>query len=104
MSKIAEFTDHVIELVSHETDIPKEQILSRCRATEVVDARHLVIKLLHVNNVYPSRIASVFNLSPRTIHYALTAFDNRVSTNNSLRNIYAELSKNLSRKSEATAK
>lgn len=104
MSKIAEFADRVIELVSHETDIPKEQILSRCRATEIVDARHLVIKLLHANNIYPSRIASIFNLSPRTIHYVLTAFDNRVSTNNSLRNIYAELSKNLSRKNEATAK
>lgn len=104
MSKIAEFADRVMELVSHETDIPKEQILSRCRATEIVDARHLVIKLLHANNVYPSRIATIFNLSPRTIHYALTAFDNRVSTNNSLRNIYAELSKKLSRKSEATAK
>ena len=47
MSKIAEFTDRVITLVSEETDIPREAILSKSRTAEVVDARHLAIKLLH---------------------------------------------------------
>lgn len=97
MSKIAEFADHVIGLVSQETDIPKEQILSRCRATEIVDARHLVIKLLHANNVYPSRIASIFNLSTRCINYAITNFEHRVSQNNVLRGNYETIKKKLKR-------
>lgn len=104
MSKIAEFADRVMELVSHETDIPKEQILSRCRATEVVDARHLVIKLLHANNVYPSRIASILGLSARNIQYVITSFDTRIQINRALRNSYARLAKAIGEKSEATTK
>lgn len=103
MSKIAEFADRVMEFVSHETDIPKEQILSKCRTVEIVDARHLVIKLLHSNNVYPSRIASIFNLSPRTIHYIITTFDTRAQANKTLRNNFAKIAKQLADNSEITS-
>ena len=104
MSKIADFADRVIELVSYDTDIQKEKILSRRRATEVVDARHLAIKLLHSNNVYPSRIASIFNLSPRTIHYIITTFDTRAQANKTLRNNFAKIAKPLADNSETTRK
>lgn len=78
MSKIAEFTDRVITLVSEETDIPREAILSKSRTAEVVDARHLVIKLLHSKDIYPSRIAATFGMSPRSVRHVITAFDARV--------------------------
>ena len=45
MPKIAELADRVITLVTEESDIPKEAILSKSRTAEVVDARHLAIKL-----------------------------------------------------------
>lgn len=97
MPKIAELADRVITLVTEESDIPKEAILSKSRTAEVVDARHLAIKLLHANNVYPSRIASIFNLSTRCINYAITNFEHRVSQNNVFRSNYETIKKKLQR-------
>lgn len=97
MPKIAELADRVITLVTEESDIPREAILSKSRTAEVVDARHLAIKLLHANNVYPSRIASIFNLSTRCINYAITNFEHRVSQNNVFRSNYETIKKKLQR-------
>lgn len=104
MPKIAELADHVLELVAEELDVTKESILSKSRKAEIVDARHMVAKLLHVCNVYPSRIAQVFGVSPRSIHYVITSFDARIQTNRSLRNSYAKLAKRLGENCEATTK
>ena len=84
MSKIAEFACQVLDLVSAETEIPKETILSKSRTIDVVDARHLAIKLLHSKNIYPSRIAAIFGISPRSVRHVITAFDTRVQANKSL--------------------
>lgn len=104
MPKIAEFANIVIDLVSDELEVPKELILSKCRTAEVVDARHMAAMLLHSYNIYPSRIAPIFNLSPRSIHYAITSFDARIQTNKSLRNGYAKIAKQLADNYEATMK
>lgn len=104
MPKIAELADNVLDLVADELEIPKELILSKSRKAEVVDARHVAAKLLHANNVYPSRIATLFGLSPRSIHYVITSFDARVQTNRSLRNSYAKLAKQLGENRETIAK
>lgn len=104
MPKIAELADHVLELVAEELDVPKESIMSKSRKAEVVDARHMAAKLLHVCNVYPSRIAQAFGVSPRSIQYVITSFDARLQTNRSLRNSYAKLAKTLCENCETTTK
>lgn len=104
MAKIAEFANNVIALVADELEVTKEQILSRSRNAEIVDARHMAVRLLHCHNVYPSRIASLFGLSPRSIHYVITSFDARIQTNRSLRNSFAKLAKKLGENCETTAK
>lgn len=104
MSKIAEFAGQVLDLVSDETEIAKETILSKSRRAEVVDARHVVIKLLHSKDVYPKRIAEIFNLSPRTVHYIITQFDVRLQSNKALRNIFAKITKQLGNNYEVTWK
>lgn len=40
MPRLAELADRVITLVTEESDIPREAILSKSRTAEVVDARH----------------------------------------------------------------
>lgn len=77
MPKIAELVDSVLELVSDELEITRASILSRSRDAETVDARHMAVRLLHAHGVYPSRIAEIFHLSPRNIHYVITSFDAR---------------------------
>lgn len=104
MPKIAELADHVLELVAEELDVTKEQILSKLRKAEIVDARHMAAKLLHARNVYPSRIAAFFNLSPRNIQHVITSFDARIQTNRALRNSYVKLTKRLGENCETTAK
>lgn len=104
MPKIAELADNVLDLVAEELEVTKEQILSKSRKAEVVDARHMVAKLLHFCNIYPSRIAAYFGLSPRSIQYVITSFDARIQTNRALRNSYAKLAKLLGENHETTAK
>lgn len=104
MPKIAELADHVLELVAEELDVPKNSILSKSRKAEIVDARHMAAKLLHIRNVYPSRIADIFGVSARTVQYVLTSFDARIQTNKALRNSYAKLTKRLGENCETTAK
>lgn len=104
MPKIAELANHIIETVAEELDVPKESIMSKSRKAEIVDARHMTAKLLHVHNVYPSRIAEIFGVSPRSIHCVITSFDARIQTNRSLRNSYAKLAKTLCENCETTAK
>lgn len=104
MPKIAELADHVLDLVAEELDVPKDSILSKSRKAEIVDARHMVAKLLHIRNIYPSRIVEFFGVSPRSIHYVITSFDARIQTNRSLRNSYAKLAKVLCENCETTAK
>lgn len=104
MPKIAELADHILGIVAEELDVPKDSILSKSRKAEIVDARHTVAKLLHVLNVHPSRIAEIFGVSPRSIHYVITSFDARIQTNRALRNSYAKLAKTLCGNCETTAK
>ncbi len=102
MPKIAELADRVITLVAEESDIPKEAILSKSRAAEVVDARHLAIKLLHSKDMYPSRIAAIFGMSPRSVRHAITTFDSRVQANKSLGHKLAKIRKELGESSDTT--
>lgn len=104
MPKIAELADHVLDLVAEELDVTKESIMSKSRKAEIVDARHMVAKLLYTRNVYPSRIAEIFGVSPRTVQYVITSFDARIQTNRALRNSYDKLAKKLGENCETTAK
>ncbi len=104
MPRILEYASSVIDLVADELEVSRELILSKSRTAEAVDARHLAIQLLHGKDIYPSRIASIFGLSPRSIHYIITTFDARLQANKSLRNIHAKITKQLGNNSETTMK
>lgn len=104
MPKIAELADNILEIVAEELDVSKESILSKSRKAEIVDARHMAVKLLHAHHVYPARIAALFGLSPRSVHYVITAFDVRIQASRALRDSYVKIAKQLGENREATAK
>lgn len=95
MPKIAEFANIVLDLVSEEFEITKEQILSKSRNAEIVDARHMAVKLMHAHNIYTSRIATILGISQRNTLHIITSFDTRIQMNRSLRNSYAKITKKL---------
>ncbi len=78
----------VLNAVSEATDITPDAIISKSRECEVVDARHICVKLLHLRGLYVSRIANLMKLTPRNIQYILSSFDARIKFNRPLRNNY----------------
>lgn len=100
MSKAFDFAEHVVDTVARETDTTREAIMSSARNSEVVDARHMVIKILHSRGLYPSRIARIMGLSVRAVHYAITSFHSRTRGNRSLLMTYERIAKQLGNKLE----
>lgn len=88
MPKIAELADYVLRLVADELEVTKEQILSKSRKAEIVDARWLAVMLMYKSGMYPMRIAESLRISPRYAHYIITGFSDRKDCNPILRMNY----------------
>lgn len=71
----------VLSVVSAQTEVEKERILSHERSTEVVDARYLLIYIMKTFGFYPLQIAEFLHQSPANIRKALAHIDDRISTN-----------------------
>lgn len=69
----------ILQTVSQETEIPPEQILSRKKDEETVDARYLPVYLLTRNGFCSSRVASCIRKDIRTVNLILTRFETRKS-------------------------
>lgn len=95
MPKAAELTHAILCIVADEFEVPADDIVSKRKTAEIVDARHTVIKLMHLNGIYVSRIAHVLGCSARNVNLALTLFDNRLRTNNIVRRNYERARKKL---------
>lgn len=93
----------VIEAVSAETDVPVEDILSKRKESEVVDARHICVELLRREGLYVSRIAKLLRMTPRNVQYVISHFDDRVKFNRIMRNNYERARKRLGSIYETTA-
>lgn len=66
-----------INLVSQETEIPAERILSPDKDAETVDARYLLVSLLADRGMYPSQIAVHIHKTKRAVNYMISNFRNR---------------------------
>jgi chromosomal replication initiation ATPase DnaA len=94
MHKTSRLIEIVIGVVSTETEIAKDLILSANRNIEVVEARHMVINLLHNIGVYTTHISQAFGITPRCVQYAITTFDDKL-TNRHTRSNYERIRKQL---------
>lgn len=79
--------------VSSEAEIDSDRILSSERKEEVVDARYLVIFLLHGNGFYPAMIAERMGLSARAVRSAMSGFEARLANSAGLRLVCERLSR-----------
>lgn len=91
---------YIFSSVANETGITKDQILSKIKTEEVVDARHMVVKFLSESGLYPSSIARIFNVTPRCISYILSAFDDRINTNRMMKFAYKRIEENITKSGE----
>lgn len=100
MSKSKEILTRVLEIISFETDIPAERIMSRRSDMETVDARWICVKLLNRLGYYPSRIAELMRITPRYVQYILSDFEDRLSVSDMMRINYEHCAKRLRSGSE----
>lgn len=77
----SEIFNRILDVVSQQTEIPREQILSSSKSMEVVDARCILFRLLQEQGLYPGQIATQAGKTPAAIRYLLAHFEDRVKTN-----------------------
>lgn len=85
----SEIFAETINLVSQETEIPAERILSPDKDAETVDARYLLVSLLADRGMYPSQIAVHIHKTKRAVNYMISNFRERMEGGKMLR-IYWE--------------
>lgn len=84
-----------LDLVSDECEIDQQAILSECKNEDVVDARHLLVKLMSECGLYPSTIALLIGCTSRNINAILSGFKARCDRRKLLRNSYERLKKQI---------
>ena len=67
----------VLDIVSRETEVSGEQILSSRKDEETVDARYLLVHYLSQNGLTHSQISRLIGKNVRTVTYIATHFENR---------------------------
>lgn len=80
-------------VITEVTEITECEILSKNRTTEVVDARHILVKLLYEKGLYIAYIAKQLNLTKKQVCNIITQFDNRIKQSVICRKNY-EITKN----------
>lgn len=78
--KKSELLQAIIVAVSAETEVTSKAILSKSRKEEVVDARHIVVRMLADHELYPSQIAELLGVTTRGITLILNEFNMRIKT------------------------
>ena len=93
----------VLSDVVEESEIPESKIISPCHEREAVDARYVLVYLLHKRlGLYPSRINAITGICERSINYILTFYEQRYEQSKFLRNIADTVSYKLRKHSEQT--
>ena len=80
----------VIKVVTELMDVTDQEILGKSRESEVVDARWMVICLMHEKGYSTKEIAPLMCHPIRTINHALKGFSDRAKySNNGIGNIFS---------------
>ena len=77
----SELFARIMEIVSKETEVSAEAILSDNKSVEVVDARSLLAVSLYEAGFYPPVIARYMKKTPACIRYLIAGFEQRKNSN-----------------------
>lgn len=86
--KKSELVSVVLEIVECETEVNVNEIVGRCRNSEVVDARHIAVMVLHRTGMYAASVAEALGVSTRYVQNIVSAFEDRTRYNPGLRKNY----------------
>lgn len=80
MCKSKIFAD-ILQIVANQTEISSERILSNAKEVEIVDARAILVSILHEHGFYPKQIAYHINKTGASVRYLISTFDERRNAN-----------------------
>ncbi len=75
----SEIFEEILSAVSRETEITPERIASNDTTEEAVDARYILVYMLHKKGFYASTIAPLIQHRKRSVNRILSDFENRLS-------------------------
>lgn len=79
-----ELLDKIISIVTDLTEISREELLSRSRRSDIVEARCLLIYILRFLGVKPYKIAKLLDIPERSVYYSITSFSVRSDQDGSM--------------------
>lgn len=88
-----DYLERIISIVSELTEIGKEDLLSRSRRSDIMEARYLLVYLLKTQGVRPYKIASLLGIPERNIYYYITAFSIHSDQDGSMLKTWLEVSR-----------
>lgn len=91
----SEIFAEILNLVSKETEISANRILSSDKDTETVDARYLLVHLLSEKVFYPSQTSIHLHKTKRAINYIISNFQERLDSGKMMRIYLANIKKSL---------
>lgn len=100
--KKRELFDKILAIVEEETEISREEILSKSKKEEVVDARALLVFVLHSLGFYPIQISLLSGICQRCINPYIANFKDRKDDRRILRLNYENVTKKLREIEEQT--
>jgi hypothetical protein len=89
----SELFNLTLNAVSQEMEIAAKRILSHDMDSEVVDARHLLIRILTARGLYSSEVARLIGCTRRTVTHVLTHFDERLARSWIMRRAWEKIGK-----------
>lgn len=100
--KKLELFNRVLALIEEETEIDRSLILSGNKKEEVVDARSLLVFVLHEQGMYPQKIAELSGICSRCIQPFILKFRDRMGSRKILGINYDNVTRKLRETEENT--
>lgn len=79
-----DYFERVLAVVAELTELPSEKILNGRKTDEVVDARWIILKILHEQGYHTAKIALLLNMTQRNVTHILNIFQDRLDQYDSL--------------------
>lgn len=79
-----DYFQRVLDVVAQLSELSAEVILYGRKTDEVVDARWIIVKILHEQGYHTAKIALLLNMTQRNVTHILTIFQDRLDGYDSL--------------------
>ena len=79
-----DYFDRVLSVVAELSELSVDNILHGRKTDEVVDARWIIVKILHEQGYHTAKIALLLNMTQRNVTHIVTVFQDRLDQYDSL--------------------